>query len=114
MNCPLCGNRVLYQGLVDIECSGRGCANYRPCPEPEYKGDGVGHQNWIECTWQEAVAFDSAFPGMVEFNYQSPDGLWIWATPHHSWHRNIWRCRFKADAMRDTVDALAHYKGVSP
>ena len=27
MTCPLCGSKVLYQGLTSLECAGRGCKN---------------------------------------------------------------------------------------
>lgn len=34
-NCPLCKSKVLFAGLFSLECSGRGCENFKGSAESE-------------------------------------------------------------------------------
>lgn len=41
MNCPLCGSKVSYQGLTQVECEGFGCPNGHSDPLKGWEQDPV-------------------------------------------------------------------------
>lgn len=60
--CPICGERVTYEGLFDIECSGKGCANYRS-PRRAADANEYGSWWWARSMQRRGYALEFMLPG---------------------------------------------------
>lgn len=107
--CPLCGSRVVYQGLTDIECVGPACVNLTKKPEVQVTIEKTENPWWnpngrVLCAtelppscfaWACAQAYYS-----YEVAYEHP--VWGWTSsdptilyphdPAHAWATSVrWR-----------------------
>ena len=92
MNCPLCGSKVIYQGLSNVECEGYGCENGQRLIARTIKSHSMGLSGWT-------VTFTDGSSFFVK------DGTSEFDAVLELWRRLVWRSNTEGTGTTMLFDA---------